>query len=101
MSSTKIVGKFTQDTGDTAPPPPQHSTPSREISELYEIYRQLGKNGPNRIWSDGVVAKAARLKSGGQFIECSRYAFFFLWISQIFLKGGGLNAFGNFRRKEG
>ncbi len=50
-----IVGKFTQDNWDTAPPP-HCSAPSREISELYKIYSQLGKNGPCCTWSDSVVA---------------------------------------------
>jgi hypothetical protein len=36
-----IVGKFTQDPRDTAPPPLQ--PPRGEISELYEIYIELGK----------------------------------------------------------
>jgi hypothetical protein len=50
-----IVGKFTQDTGDTAAPPPLQA-PSGEISELFEIYNYLGKNGPLCKWSDSVVA---------------------------------------------
>ncbi len=69
-----IEGKFTQDTGDTAASPPPStvtagcSARSGEISELYEIYRQLGKNGPYCIWSVSVEAKIAPLKSGGQQI---------------------------------
>jgi hypothetical protein len=40
-----IVGKFTQETGDTAAPPPSPSTGAYlwEISEPYEIYIVLEK----------------------------------------------------------
>jgi hypothetical protein len=40
-----IVGKFSQDTRDTAAPPLHCSSPSGKMSELYEIYSNLGKSG--------------------------------------------------------
>ncbi len=44
----RIVGKFTEDTGDTDACPPTPVTagccpPSGKISELFEIYIQMGK----------------------------------------------------------
>jgi ArsR family metal-binding transcriptional regulator len=77
-----IVGKFTQDTRDTAPPP--------QISELYEIYNWLGKNCGKCIWSDSVVAKAAPFRSGDQRMESCQNDFRFI--------SGFL---GNFQREKG
>jgi hypothetical protein len=76
----------------------------REISELYEIYTEMGKNGSISFysWCDSEGVRVIPFNSGGQWIEsCQNEFFFLLWFFLKFPKDGGLNAFGNFRREEG
>ncbi len=69
-----IVGKFTEDTGDTgaSPPPPpqllQDPAHLREISVLYEIYTWLAKNGQMFKRCDSVEVGAAPFQTVRQRI---------------------------------
>ncbi len=85
-----IVGKFTQDTRDTAAPPLHCSAPSGEISELYEIYIVLGKKQQ--------ISHMQRQCSGlNSYRQIRRLANRFLTIQFLFF----LQVFGNFRREKG